>query len=119
MVIPVIPKRCSVCAQFLSTAYRERSPHAKTCGAPSCRKERTRLVSTVYEYKPPEPGDHDHADPFFKSRSRLCGKCQRPFETTPKYRYYCGLCRLAPARQRAQNRAYSAGSKFHDYAGSS
>ena len=106
----VIPRRCSVCDQFLSAEYQERSPHAKTCGAPSCRKERTRLVSTVYEYKPPSPGDPDHADPHFRPRSRLCGKCQRPFVTSAKYRYFCWGCRAAPARQRSQVRSYSTSS---------
>ena len=94
----VIPRRCSVCDQFLSAEYQERSPHAKTCGAPSCRKERTRLVSTVYAYQPPEPGDHDHADPTFKPRERECGRqCGRRFWTTSRWRYYCKSCRDLPS----------------------
>ena len=106
----MVPKRCSVCAQFLSAAYRARHPHAKTCGNHGCRKENARRVSAVYEYQPPSVGDHDHADPNFKPKVRPCGKCQRPFETSAKYRYFCGLCRLSPTRQRAQVRAYSTSS---------
>ena len=106
----MIPKRCSVCAQFLSTAYRERRPGAKTCGAPGCKKTNAKRVGACPEYQPPAPGDHDHADPRFKPKVRPCGKCRRPFETSAKYRYFCGLCRVAAVRQRAQVRAYSTSS---------
>ena len=44
-------------------------------------------------YEPPKPGDEDHADPNFKARLRECGRCAKPFETTPRWRYFCGRCR--------------------------
>ena len=105
----LVPKRCCVCAQFLPAAQQAR-PDAKTCGAPACRKENARRVSATPEYKPPSVGAFDHADPNFKPRLRPCGKCQRPFETSAKYRYFCGLCRVAAARQHTQVRAYSTSS---------
>ena len=35
----------------------------------------------------------DHASPNFKPRLRDCGRCSKPFETTPRWRYFCGKCR--------------------------
>ena len=44
-------------------------------------------------YQPPAPGDPESADPNFKPRLRDCGRCSKPFETTPRWRYFCGKCR--------------------------
>ena len=40
-------------------------------------------------YLPPAAGEADHADPHFKPRLRDCGRCSNPFETTPRWRYFC------------------------------
>ena len=67
-------------------------------------------MSPVHEYRPPAAdGDPDSSDPHFRARSRACGKCQRPFETTAKYRYYCPVCRAAPARKHTPIKEYSTG----------
>ena len=44
-------------------------------------------------YQPPAIGESDHASPNFKPRLRDCGRCSKPFETTPRWRYFCGKCR--------------------------
>ena len=40
-------------------------------------------------------GAEDHADPYFKPRVRECGRpdCDRTFETTPRWRYFCCMHR--------------------------
>ena len=50
----------------------------------------------IERYQPPEAGEADHADPNFKKRLRECGRCARPFETTPAWRYFCEKCRVSP-----------------------
>ena len=47
----------------------------------------------IERYQPPAPGASDHADPYFTSRLRDCGKCSRPFETSARWRYFCPKCR--------------------------
>ena len=46
-------------------------------------------------YTPPKIGEGDHADPNFKPRLRECGRpgCEREFETTPRWRFFCDTCR--------------------------
>ena len=39
--------------------------------------------------KPEVPND---VDPFFRSKNRPCGRCQKPFDTTPRNRYFCDQC---------------------------
>ena len=33
-----------------------------------------------------------NADPYFRPKLRQCGKCGRPFTTTPLRRYLCAGC---------------------------
>ena len=47
----------------------------------------------IKRYQPPKIGEADHADPYFKPRLRECGRCSKPFETTPRWRYFCEKCR--------------------------
>ena len=56
------------------------------------------LKLLVKRYIPPEIGEADHADPYFKKRLRKCGRpgCHREFETTPRWRFFCGKCRKHP-----------------------
>ena len=60
-------------------------------------------------YQPPAPGEADHADPNFKPRLRDCGKpeCNRTFETTARWRYFCPKCRHWKARQKPPWRTFS------------
>ena len=43
------------------------------------------------KYRRPQPGEPDHADPYFKKRVRKCGRpdCARAFETSAHWRYFC------------------------------
>ena len=49
----------------------------------------------IKRYEPPPLGSADHADPYFKKRVRKCGRpgCDREFQTTPRWRYFCEKCR--------------------------
>ena len=47
-------------------------------------------------YKPPAPGASDSADPLFRPKQRPCGRCGEEFTTTPRWRYFCGRCRVNP-----------------------
>ena len=91
--------RCSVCCRFLSNERRARWPGSTTCGQHRCETENRRRVSGTPEYLPPNPGEADHADPTFKPRLRDCGKpgCDRTFETTPRWRFFCPRCRQTKA----------------------
>ena len=31
--------------------------------------------------------------PEFQTTATDCGRCSKPFETTPRWRYFCGKCR--------------------------
>ena len=67
----------------------------------------------IERYQPPAPatlataGDSDHADPNFKPRLRDCGKCSRPFETTPRWRYFCPKCRATVNVQKGLSQTFS------------
>ena len=58
-------------------------------------------------YKPPEIGEADHADPHFKPRLRDCGRCARPFETSPAWRYFCPKCRVNPVVKKTALHTFS------------
>ena len=58
-------------------------------------------------YQPPEAGDPDHADPTFKPRLRDCGRCSRPFETSPAWRYFCPKCRVSPVVKKTALHTFS------------
>ena len=45
-------------------------------------------------YQPPAAGEADHADPHFRAKRRPCGRCGEEFTTTPRWRYFCGKCRV-------------------------
>ena len=62
---------------------------------------------TERPYEQPKIGDADHSDPNFKPRLRPCGKCQRPFETSAKWRYFCRRCRLSPEVRRGLRNTFS------------
>ena len=47
----------------------------------------------IERYQPPAAGHADHADQNFKARLRDCGRCLSPFETSPRWRYFCPRCR--------------------------
>ena len=60
-------------------------------------------------YQPPAPGASDSADPHFKPRLRECGKpgCDRTFETTARWRFFCPKCRVSPVVKKTQRHTFS------------
>ena len=62
-------------------------------------------------YLPPAAGEADHADPNFKPRLRGCGRCSNPFETTPRWRYFCPVCRKTPDVKKGLRRTLSISGK--------
>ena len=68
------------------------------------------MPTTIDRYRPPAAGHADHADPNFKARLRDCGKCSRPFETTPGFRYFCPRCRASKEVRKGLAQTFSAGS---------
>ena len=61
----------------------------------------------IERYRPPAVGASDHADPNFKARLRECGRCSRPFETTPRWRYFCPKCRLSGDVRKGLSQTFS------------
>ena len=67
---------------------------------------KTRRVIDQSLYKPLPPG---YADAHFKARLRDCGKCSRPFETTPRWRYFCPKCRSTKTVRNGLSPTFSIG----------
>ena len=60
----------------------------------------------IVPFKPLWPG---YADQYFTARNRPCGKCSRPFTTTPRWRYFCPKCRATKPVRRGLPATFSIG----------